>query len=380
MTTYSGNTGRISHLRLFSLLLTALLSAGIANSAFALTLDVAKWNASKQKLIIKGTGDTGEKITIRNANDPDQVIGRKTLKKSSWTMRKTGLNPVPCAISVTQTNSSSVVTKNVANRPADCDGANPPTTTTTTTSAPTTTTTTTSAPTTTTTTTLPVVLPDVSINSTSQNGIPAAPVDGQPLTGQSSYKLFSANDLGMHCGDFDTRISSILPPFQVVHTQVILRGSEPDILTPDDGIEVVYSASSNPDDPILTGVNSAGTGPVLSSMLADGSVYKTNFWAVARNAYDPFYPEGILPAFYPAGDILDLGLPMPNVEQLYLGDGNLTAVQQEMPGRLDPYVNNDPLTFNLFTLDQPFFTQLPVRLHRRRCGLVRSSRCAIDRF
>ena len=31
-------------------------------------------------------------------------------------------------------------------------------------------------------------------------------------------------------------------------------------------------------DPILTGINSAGTGPVLSSMLADGSVYKTNFW------------------------------------------------------------------------------------------------------
>ena len=47
---------------------------------------------------------------------------------------------------------------------------------------------------------------------------------------------------------------------------------------------------------------------------------------VAREAYDPFYPQGILPAFYPAGvNIVDLGLPMPNVEQLFLGDGNLTA-------------------------------------------------------
>jgi hypothetical protein len=205
------------------------------------------------------------------------------------------------------------------------------------------------------------VLPDVSINSTSQNGTPGAnPVSEQPLSGQSAYKVFSANDLGMHCGDFDTRISSILPPFQVVHTQVILRGSEPDILTPADGIEVVYSASSNPGDPILTGSNSAGSGPVLSSMLPDGSVYKTNFWDNARDAYDPFYPSGILPAFYPPGSgIEDLGLPMPNVEQLFLGDGDLTAEQQEQPGRIAPYLQNDPLRFNLFTVNQPFFINFP---------------------
>jgi hypothetical protein len=201
---------------------------------------------------------------------------------------------------------------------------------------------------------------EVSINSTSQNGTPGDPVSEQPLIGLSGYKLFANNDLGMHCGDLDTRISSILPPFQVVHTQVIRRGSEPDILTPADGVEVVYSASSNPDDPILTGINSAGTGPVLSSLLPDNSVYKTNFWDVARDAYDPFYPSGILPAFYPAGaNILDLGLPMPNVEQLFLGDGNLSAEQQEMPGRLGPYVNNAPLAFELFTVDQPFFLAFP---------------------
>ena len=420
MTTYNGTTGSISHLRLFVLLLTALLSGAFANSAFALTLDVAKWNASKQKLIIKGTGLTGAKITILNANDPSQVIGRKTLKKDSWTKKKTGLDPVPCAVTVTQTNGESAGPLDVANAPADCapktptstpptasvngpyaaftnvavnfssagsmdpdgnivayawdfgDGgtstaANPSHTYTTPETFVVTLTVTdnddeTDSDTTTATITVqppPVEIPDVSINSTSQNGTPVAEVIEQPFTGQSSYKLFSANDLGMHCGDFDTRISSILPPFQVVHTQVIQRGSKPDILTPADGIDVVYSASSNPDDPILTGVNSAGSGPVYSSMLADGSVYKTNFWDVARTAYDPFYPEGILPAFYPAGSISDLGLPMPNVEQLFLGDGDLTAKQQEMPGRTGPYADNGPLTFNLFTVDQPFFLNFP---------------------
>ena len=62
----------------------------------------------------------------------------------------------------------------------------------------------------------PVEIPDVSINSTSQNGTPGMPVIEQLFTGQSDYRLFSANDLGMHCGDFDTRISSVLPPFQEI--------------------------------------------------------------------------------------------------------------------------------------------------------------------
>lgn len=202
--------------------------------------------------------------------------------------------------------------------------------------------------------------PNVSINSTSQNGTPGAPVPEQTFTTSANFNIFAANDLGMHCGDLDTRISSILPPFNTVHAQVIQRGSSPSILTPQDGVEVIYTAASNPNDPILTGVNSAGDGPVASSMLADGSVFKTNFWDIAREAYNAFYPQGILPAFYPANaNILDLGLPMPNVEQLYLGDGNLSAEQQEMNGRFAPYALNDPLVYKIFAVDQPFFLNFP---------------------
>ncbi|MEW8382652.1 MAG: PKD domain-containing protein, partial [Candidatus Thiodiazotropha taylori] len=144
----------------------------------------------------------------------------------------------------------------------------------------------------------------VSINSTSQNGIPGEPVPEQPLINTSDYRVFAVNDLGMHCGDFDTRISSILPPFNVLHATVIRRGLEPEILGPDD-VDVYYSAASNPQDPIITtGLNSAQSGPVYSSRnTTTGEVFKTNFWDVARDAYDPFYPPGILPAFYPAGPV-----------------------------------------------------------------------------
>ncbi len=206
-------------------------------------------------------------------------------------------------------------------------------------------------------------VPAVSINSTSQNGVPFDPVVEQDFANQSGYRVFAVNDLGMHCGDFDTRISSILPPFNVLHATVIQRGSEPDILGPADGVELFYSAVSNPDDPILSGINSAGSGPVYSSMV-DGSVYKTNFWDVARDAYAPFYPaepftpDGVLSLFYPDGPvegILDLGLPMPNVERLHLGDGELEADQQSMPGRYGPYVENAIQPFEAFVTDQAFF-------------------------
>ncbi len=216
---------------------------------------------------------------------------------------------------------------------------------------------------TTATVTEPQPVADVSINSTSQTGAPGDPVPEQTFANQSGYRVFAVNDLGMHCGDFDTRISSILPPFNVLHATVIERGSEPNILSPADGVEVYYSAASNPNDPILSGMNSAGSGPVYSSMV-NGVVFKTNFWDVAREAYAPFYPaepftpDGVLSLFYPDGPvegILDLGLPMPNVERLYLGDGELVADQQSMPGRYGPYIENVPQKFEAYVVDQAFF-------------------------
>jgi len=205
---------------------------------------------------------------------------------------------------------------------------------------------------------------NTSINSSSQNNLPGAPVAEQPFVGNTTYKVFGTNDLGMHCGDFDTRISSILPPFNVLHALVIQRGGDPKIMGPADGVDVRYSAASNPGDPILTGINSAGTGPVLSSIANDGTVFKTNFWdtvvggtePTSLAAYRAFYPPGILDAL-PAAP--DQGLPMPNVERLYLGDGALTATQQSTPGRFGPFVDNVPQTFTAFTGDQPFFINFP---------------------
>ena len=203
----------------------------------------------------------------------------------------------------------------------------------------------------------------VSINSTSADGaLPTTAVQEQSKVGidpTNAYTLLAINDLGMHCGDQDTRISSILPPFNVLHAQVVQRGRTglPRVLGEGE-VTLSYSAASNPNDPAIAKVAS---GQALSSVV-NGEVYKTNFWNVAFQAYDPFYPPGVLAAFYdpnnPANNV-DIGLPVPDVERLYLGDGQLHATQQAMPGLNNPYILNEAQMFQEHFTDFPFFINFP---------------------
>jgi len=215
----------------------------------------------------------------------------------------------------------------------------------------------------------------VSINSTSQscgsadisgNGIACQedPVPERPFVGNTAgHTVVAINDLGMHCGDLDTRISSILPPFQVLLAQVLQKGSEPDILSPNQ-VDVFYSAVSNPNDPIL------GMPNVFRGLTADGSIYKTNFWdyPIPGGTYDAFYPAfnpfpppafDVTPLAGPPFNITyDVGLPVPNLENFYF-NGELTAVTQNMPGILNPYVANAPQEVHEHLSDKPFFTNFP---------------------
>ena len=196
---------------------------------------------------------------------------------------------------------------------------------------------------------------DISINSTSQNrpeGPPASAAPEQPIVLGTDFQVVGSNDLGMHCGDLDTRVSSILPPFNVIHSQVIRKGQEPEILD-DSQVDLYYSAASNPIDPALI------NGPLLAP---DGPLFKTNFWdTVNAGAYDPFYPPP--PAVPPLATIMqpDQGLPVPTPAFLYplSGSPSLVAEQQAMPGILSAYNANMPQPFKRFDTDFPFFVDFP---------------------
>ncbi|HSB81004.1 MAG TPA: cytochrome C [Candidatus Methylomirabilis sp.] len=206
--------------------------------------------------------------------------------------------------------------------------------------------------------------PPRSINSTSQgrSTTPSTLVAEQPPPPSQAqqrlinFQVLGANDLGMHCGDFDHRNVSILPPFNTLHAQVIKKGALPQLLDPTQA-QVVYSAASNPADPAVNN-------PIPSS------VYKTDFWdrnprtgnPLAFDAYNAHYPPGVLSLFPLSAD---LGLPVPDLQRLYLGDHQLTADQQAMPSLTappaftQPFAANTPQAFKLFYASFPFFLNFP---------------------
>ncbi len=202
---------------------------------------------------------------------------------------------------------------------------------------------------------------------------PVGQEDNTALLGrdQGTHVVLGANDLGMHCADQDDSIFSVLPPFNVLHAQVIRRGGTPAIL---DGsqVQVTYSAASNPSDPVgPDSINSTSANwPVGAT--TGLQVYKGNFWDINPDTGNPQGFDTYEPLFFgllsPAAVLQDLGLPAPETTLLTdclpgpLGNGapdgsDCAFEQQAMPGISDPYYANEPEAMH-FDRDTGFFADL----------------------
>ena len=146
------------------------------------------------------------------------------------------------------------------------------------------------------------------------------------VDGAGTHRVLAFNDLGMHCADLDYSTFVILPPYNVVHSQVIERGSSPRILSNAE-VNVSYRAVSDNSGSINT-----------TSQNQAGAITKSNFWdtnPATGNTY-AFDLFGLSP---PA----DAGLALNPL------------LQQKMPGVLNPYVANDAQPFNSFDNDKQWF-------------------------
>ncbi len=301
-----------------------------------LVISSAKWKAEDEKLKIKGKyAGKREIVRIFNAASGELLARVKANKKGKWKAKLKHLASVPCDVRASSGNGSDE--RHVRYAPDDCDtgGGTPP----------------------------PPPPPG------GGGGTPPPPPGGgggtpPPITG--NFTVLAANDLGMHCADQDFTQFSILPPYNVLHAQVLRKGGSPRLMTPADGVSLTYEAiPSNIIDPNNPNLPPIAVNSVTSTGQNDpaNGVYKTNFWEVTNSgetlgflAYQKLYPAGVLAAF-PLDP--DLGLPAPDVEQLYLGNGALTAEQAAMPGIAAPYSANDPQPFHGFVQDFPFFVNLP---------------------
>jgi len=165
------------------------------------------------------------------------------------------------------------------------------------------------------------------------------------------WRVLASNDLGMHCADLDYQIFSILPPFNVVHAQVIQTGTasaKPKLLSNLDA-DVYYRATSSSVDP-------AGAGSINTTSNLAPSGTKSNFWAPAPLpsngtlgglAYRLLYPGAVLDGVPMP---VETGLPVPDPVKLPV----LAAAQQKMPSP-----TNTPQKFARYDTNLPFFASFP---------------------
>lgn len=331
-------------------LLLIFLSLFTAQAAFAedavLRIKEAKWESGDAILVVKGSGVNGQVVYVSNAATLAS-IGSDVVYDDKWRVTQRQPASVPCRVRAE--SNGRVVEKNVDNAPADCD----------------------------------------------QGGGGPGP---NPTAG--GFAVLAANDLGMHCADLDYQIFSILPPFNVVHAQVIQKGGAGNLprLLGDDAVEVTYQATFNPDDPAVTNdpLGPLGIGgPSINTTSQNlNGVFKTNFWAdsgvalpagvntgnytFGGLAYAPLYPgvqvigllggedltalcgDAISLTECPSALVLfeplpvDLGIPVPDPFALFPEFAGtpplLVTGQQKMPG-----IANTPHAFDRYDRDLPFF-------------------------
>ncbi len=293
-------------------------------SSQRLVINNAYWKDEYSYVSVSGDVQRRGTISLYNANTGKLLGQTNANRDGEWKMslRIISENDVPCRIRAQYSDQSDE--RNVYNAPDECDhqgGGNPP---------------------------------------------PPPNVNGD-------FTVLAANDLGMHCADLDYQIFSILPPFNVVHAQVIEKGTANSLprIVDNTTIDVLYSAASSVNDP--AGANSINT----TSQNLPG-VFKTNFWdlnsatsTIGGDAYAPLYPSilavdpanscqqtfdcpSALSLFDPIPQ--DVGIPVPDPKALYplAGSPSLVIDQQAMPG-----LANTPRLFDRYDDDLPFFVNFP---------------------
>ena len=214
----------------------------ISSDSISLIIKETEWDDDDQKLKVKGLAEPKQQLTISDA-DTFVVIATVLVESDGeWELKVKNLEFAPCSIRVEATNT--IVTSLVEDAPDNCG------------------------------------------ISDEESGDVVTPT---PVPVKKNTQLLAFNDLGMHCMDEDYSVFSVLPPFNVLHAQVIQKGTasqKPQILTASQ-VDVQYNAVADPNGSI----NSTSIG-------------KTNFWDYVQDLF----------GMSPAPDSGLLGLSMPSAE------------------------------------------------------------------
>lgn len=297
-------------------------------------IDKAEWKQDDQELRVEGKGQRNALVTLSNAGGGAQLGTDEVNDDDKWKIRLRNPASVPCRVRASQSDGQQAE-RDVKDAPADCDDGNG-----------------------------------------GGNG------GGGGGTGAlGALTVIGANDLGMHCADLDYQIFSILPPFNVVHAQVIEKAGTPRIVGNTE-IDLTYQATSSPLDP-------AAPDSINTTSENLPGLFKTNFWDLTAGGstfgtatYGSLYPGVQVIGLLGGPDLTGLcadpvnlagcpsaltlfdpiavntGLPVPDPAALFPANPGdpplLVTAQQHMPG-----LANSPQPFDRYDTDLPFFVDFP---------------------
>lgn len=280
-------------------------SKDLVNSKkFNLTINKASWDIEDNEFKIEGNGTPKNIVSIVDASSGSLIVITDVNKDGEWKVKLSNLSAPPCRIRAEA--DKNVIEYAVKNAPENCGIAQGT-----------------------------IITPNPSTDPTPT----PAPIP-IPTNISGNVQVFGFNDLGMHCMDEDYSVFSVLPPFNVLHAQVIQKGTKsqkPQLLSSSQ-VDVQYSAVADPNGSI----NSTSIG-------------KTNFWSYVQDLFN----------MSPAPDTGLLGLKMPSelngpqtfpeynsVQQQFSADG-IPITPFDDAGNYNPY----PL-LNVTAIDKTSGTKL----------------------
>jgi hypothetical protein len=274
------------------IIVAAFLTTGMATEVHSAKPPSIKasWNAKKSVLTLKGN-HWGKKqiVSVSNAANGNLLGSSTSSNTGKWKVVLKDPTAVPCRVRVQSGANSSEA--DVQNRPSTCGG-------------------------------------------------------GSALT-----NVFAFNDLGMHCYDKDFSVFAILPLFNVVHAQVVRKGtagSQPKILD-DTQASVFYSAVADSSGSINT--TSAG---------------KTNFWFYAQQLFGLSGPlpvdTGLLGAKMPGSGNMPQEFPGFDPSMKWFSARGVPITDIDDSGQRNPYplMQMQPFDTATASTPPPTFTVLPV--------------------
>lgn len=136
--------------------------------------------------------------------------------------------------------------------------------------------------------------------------------------GSTTYKLLAWSELGMHCIDGkDYSVFSVLPPYNVIHAQLVRPGNPPALVT--SGVTITYEA-------VADGAGSINT----------GSSSKTNFWTWVQALFhaNPAPDVGLAGAYVQSATPRAMTF---NAAQGYWETVGIPTVPYDDSGSVNPY-------------------------------------------